>query len=35
MLAGTIPFVSFYAERKVSQWARARAESPEPVAVTS
>ncbi|MEV4623769.1 DUF3817 domain-containing protein [Asanoa sp. NPDC049573] len=35
MLAGTIPFVSFYAERKVSQWARERSEAAEPVTVTS
>ncbi|GAA1865466.1 DUF3817 domain-containing protein [Asanoa iriomotensis] len=36
MLAGTIPFISFYAERKVVGWARAAAEtSDEPVAVTS
>jgi len=33
MLAGTIPFVSFYAERKVAHWARAEAETAEPVAV--
>ena len=34
MLAGTVPFVSFYAERRVSNWATAdRAErTPEPVA---
>jgi len=35
MLAGTIPFVSFYAERKVAQWFRATTEPAEPVAVTS
>ncbi|MEU4402614.1 DUF3817 domain-containing protein [Micromonospora orduensis] len=34
MLAGTVPFVSFYAERRVSSWLAApRAErTPEPVA---
>jgi hypothetical protein len=34
MLAGTVPFVSFYAERRVSNWVTAgRAErTPEPVA---
>ncbi|GIF68879.1 membrane protein [Asanoa ishikariensis] len=35
MLAGTIPFVSFYAERKVAQWFRPATEPVEPVAVTS
>ncbi|WP_026268268.1 DUF3817 domain-containing protein [Micromonospora sp. CNB394] len=34
MLAGTVPFVSFYAERRVSHWvaAEARPRTPEPVA---
>ncbi|MET8231928.1 MULTISPECIES: DUF3817 domain-containing protein [unclassified Micromonospora] len=34
MLAGTVPFVSFYAERRVSAWAAAPREerTPEPVA---
>ncbi|MER5702738.1 DUF3817 domain-containing protein [Micromonospora sp. NPDC002296] len=33
MLAGTVPFVSFYAERRVSHWlAPERARTPEPVA---
>ncbi|MBM0231803.1 DUF3817 domain-containing protein [Micromonospora sp. STR1_7] len=34
MLAGTVPFVSFYAERRVSAWVAARREerTPEPVA---
>jgi len=35
MLAGTIPFVSFFAERKVSRWAKEQEKRPEPVAVTS
>ncbi|MDG4820373.1 DUF3817 domain-containing protein [Asanoa sp. WMMD1127] len=35
MLAGTIPFVSFYAERKVARWTRAQADATDPVAVTS
>ncbi|SNT65155.1 integral membrane protein [Asanoa hainanensis] len=35
MLAGTIPFVSFYAERKVAHWFRTTTEPAEPVAVTS
>ena len=32
MLAGTVPFVSFYAERRVSHWvaAEARPRTPEP-----
>ncbi|WDZ84943.1 DUF3817 domain-containing protein [Micromonospora cathayae] len=33
MLAGTVPFVSFYAERRVSRWVTADpARTPEPVA---
>ncbi|WP_089158335.1 DUF3817 domain-containing protein [Micromonospora sp. NBS 11-29] len=34
MLAGTVPFVSFYAERRVSHWVAAeqRLRTPEPVA---
>ncbi|SCF08612.1 DUF3817 domain-containing protein [Micromonospora mirobrigensis] len=33
MLAGTVPFVSFYAERRVSHWLAAeRPRTPEPVA---
>ncbi|WFE52155.1 MULTISPECIES: DUF3817 domain-containing protein [unclassified Micromonospora] len=34
MLAGTVPFVSFYAERRVSAWVAAPQEqrTPEPVA---
>ncbi|WBC06618.1 DUF3817 domain-containing protein [Micromonospora sp. WMMA1947] len=34
MLAGTVPFVSFYAERRVSRWVAAeqRPRTPEPVA---
>ncbi|MCG5464465.1 DUF3817 domain-containing protein [Micromonospora sp. NPDC053740] len=34
MLAGTVPFVSFYAERRVSAWVAAPQEerAPEPVA---
>ncbi|MEU0151890.1 MULTISPECIES: DUF3817 domain-containing protein [Micromonospora] len=34
MLAGTVPFVSFYAERRVSHWLAAEqpARTPEPVA---
>ncbi|GHJ51970.1 DUF3817 domain-containing protein [Micromonospora chersina] len=34
MLAGTVPFVSFYAERRVSHWLAAEqpARDPEPVA---
>jgi integral membrane protein len=32
MLAGTVPFVSFYAERVVTRWARVREQQPEPVA---
>ncbi|WBB79535.1 DUF3817 domain-containing protein [Micromonospora sp. WMMD882] len=33
MLAGTVPFVSFYAERRVSRWVTAgRDRVPEPVA---
>ncbi|NES28904.1 DUF3817 domain-containing protein [Micromonospora terminaliae] len=34
MLAGTVPFVSFYAERKVSHWLAAErpTPTPEPVA---
>ncbi|WP_229403163.1 DUF3817 domain-containing protein [Micromonospora okii] len=33
MLAGTVPFVSFYAERRVSRWlAPERTPTPEPVA---
>ncbi|MFG2168529.1 DUF3817 domain-containing protein [Micromonospora chersina] len=34
MLAGTVPFVSFYAERRVSHWLAAEqpAPAPEPVA---
>ncbi|MGK5742415.1 DUF3817 domain-containing protein [Micromonospora sp. URMC 103] len=33
MLAGTVPFVSFYAERRVSAWAHRPTErAPEPVA---
>ncbi|GIF70874.1 DUF3817 domain-containing protein [Asanoa siamensis] len=36
MLAGTIPFVSFWAERKVAGWVRpASSDADEPVAVTS
>jgi integral membrane protein len=32
MLAGTVPFVSFYAERVVTRWARVREQQREPVA---
>ncbi|MCP3784604.1 DUF3817 domain-containing protein [Micromonospora sp. A3M-1-15] len=34
MLAGTVPFVSFYAERRVSHWLAAEqpARAPEPIA---
>ncbi|MGN9777898.1 DUF3817 domain-containing protein [Micromonospora sp. H33] len=33
MLAGTVPFVSFFAERRVSTWVTERSEAaPEPVA---
>lgn len=33
MLAGTVPFVSFYAERRVTAWVAPRPErTPEPVA---
>lgn len=33
MLAGTVPFVSFYAERRVTHWLTAeRPRTPEPVA---
>lgn len=33
MLAGTVPFVSFYAERRVSHWVTAAPQrAPEPVA---
>jgi integral membrane protein len=33
MLAGTVPFVSFYAERRVTRWlAPAQPRTPEPVA---
>ncbi|GAB2935834.1 DUF3817 domain-containing protein [Micromonospora polyrhachis] len=30
MLAGTVPFVSFYAERVVARWVRASAQAPAP-----
>ncbi|SCL12931.1 DUF3817 domain-containing protein [Micromonospora inyonensis] len=30
MLAGTVPFVSFYAERRVSRWMTAAPRSPQP-----
>lgn len=30
MLAGTVPFVSFYAERRVSQWVRPTPTAPQP-----
>ncbi|MEU4568245.1 DUF3817 domain-containing protein [Micromonospora sp. NPDC023956] len=32
MLAGTVPFVSFYAERRVSHWVTAGTRTPQPVA---
>ncbi|WP_416902686.1 DUF3817 domain-containing protein [Micromonospora echinospora] len=32
MLAGTVPFVSFYAERRVSRWVTTDTRTPEPVA---
>ncbi|MFI6231061.1 DUF3817 domain-containing protein [Micromonospora echinospora] len=32
MLAGTVPFVSFYAERRVSRWVTTDTRAPQPVA---
>ncbi|WP_019901044.1 DUF3817 domain-containing protein [Salinispora arenicola] len=32
MLAGTVPFVSFFAERRVSGWVTGRPAAPDPVA---